>query len=106
MKDVKTMLFLFAALTLAFAFSPALAQEEGELLVMEGKLMQVDPDAQVITLRTETGAEVEFHYSAATEVQGSEEGVAGLAGSAGNQLRVHYLSSDGIFVAERIEVIG
>ena len=68
--------------------------------------MKVDADAKTITIKGADGVETEFAYSAATEVPGGRDGVAGLATKSGSKVTVHFTSDMGKKTATKIEVAG
>jgi hypothetical protein len=75
-------------------------------LSAKGELVKVDADAKTITIKGADGVETEFAYTAATEVGGGREGVAGLATKSGSKVTVHYTSDMGKKTATKIEVAG
>ena len=70
----------------------------------KGELVKVDDAAKTITIKGADGVETVFAYSAATEVAGGREGVAGLATKAGTKVTVHFKSEAGTKTATKIEV--
>ena len=79
-------------------------QGEPELLSVQGELISVNPDLQLLVIRTAENVEVEFHFSEETEVAGSDETVAGLATMSGSQVTVHYRAEGEDLKAVKIEV--
>lgn len=107
MQKVNHLLMSLPILFLVLGTSPALAAfEQDESFVSEGQLVGVDPDAWTITIETEAGMQIDFKYSEATEISGTEEGVEGLAGQTGTHVRVHYRVEGDTFVADKVEVVG
>lgn len=80
------------------------AQEE----MAEGQLLRVDPDAQTLAIQAADGSEQEFRYDDQTQVEGAEEGVAGLATKTGSQVTIHFTAEEAeqAPLATRIEVAG
>lgn len=72
----------------------------------KGELVKVDADAKTITIKGADGVETEFAYSAATEVSGGPDGVAGLAAKSGSKVKVHFTTDMGKKTATKIEVSG
>ena len=72
----------------------------------KGELVKVDADAKKITIKGADGVETDFAYSAATEVEGGRDGVAGLATKSGSKVTVHFTSDMGTKTATKIEVAG
>ncbi len=56
----------------------------------KGDLMSVDADAKTLTIRDADGTSMEFKYTDATKVTGSQRGVAGLATMSGESVTIHY----------------
>jgi Cu/Ag efflux protein CusF len=82
---------------------PAPGQQQMELKA-EGELVSVDTDARKLTIKTSTGAELEFSYDASTTVVGAQEGAAGLATRTGSQVVIDYEQDGRDKRATRIEV--
>jgi|SwirhirootsSR3_FD_contig_91_319613_length_509_multi_20_in_0_out_0_1 hypothetical protein len=72
----------------------------------KGELVKVDADAKTFTIKSADGVETEYAYTAATDVAGFREGVAGLATKSGSKVTVHFTTDMGKKTATKIEVAG
>lgn len=72
----------------------------------KGELVKVDADAKTFTIKGADGVETEYAYTAATDVAGFREGVAGLATKSGSKVTVHFTNDMGKKTATKIEVAG
>ena len=86
--------------------APMAEPKADKALTAKGELVKVDADAKTITIKGADGVETEFAYSAATEVPGGRDGVAGLATKSGSKVTVHFTSDMGKKTATKIEVAG
>ena len=87
--------------------APSAAEPRAEkALSAKGELVKVDDAAKTITIKGADGVETEFAYSAATEVAGGRDGVAGLATKSGSKVTVHFTTEMGKKTATKIEVSG
>lgn len=87
--------------------SAVVAQEQPasqDLKVASGELISVDPDASLITIRTEDAEELQFRYDDATEIIGGGGTTEGLATMNGKQITVHYRVEEEQATAVKIEV--
>jgi hypothetical protein len=82
------------------------ADRADKAMTAKGELVKVDDTAKTITIKGADGVETEFAYSAATEVAGGREGVAGLATKSGSKVTVHYTTDMGKKTVTKIEVSG
>ena len=71
---------------------------------VKGEVVKVDSEAKKITIKGADGVETHFAYTAATEVGGGQEGVAGLATKTGTKVTVHFKTDAGTKTATKIEV--
>lgn len=69
-----------------------------------GQLTRIDPSAHSIWMKGPDDKEMTFTYTDQTQVVGGENGIQGLAGKTGTQLRVTYHEDNGTNLATRIEV--
>lgn len=97
-------LAVFVALVMVLGAAPYLAAQESA--PVQGQLVSVDTEAQSLIVQTEAGEQVEFRYTAETQVTGAEEDVAGLASMSGANVTVHSAvdADSGARVATSIEV--
>jgi Cu/Ag efflux protein CusF len=79
-------------------------QQQARASTARGELVKVDADAKMITIKNAEGAEQQFAYNDKTEVQGAQDGVAGLATKAGTKVTVHYTEEGSTKLATRIAV--
>jgi Cu/Ag efflux protein CusF len=87
--------------------APSAAEPRADkAMTAKGELVKVDADAKTITIKGADGVETEFAYSAATEVPGARDGVAGLATKSGSKVTVHFTNDMGKKTATKIEVSG
>ena len=101
----------FLTLCLAVA-TPALAQQQNDqgrqqqaqVEVAEGELLEVDPDTRTISVRVPGGGELEFNYTNETVITGSDEQTQGLATIEGAHVRVFFTRSDEAYTATRVVV--
>ncbi len=70
----------------------------------QGELVKVDTDHQNFTVKLENNQEMEFEYNADTKVEGSQNGIQGLASDSGTKVVVYYRDESGKRVATRIEI--
>jgi hypothetical protein len=84
--------------------APAPMQRAAKADKVKGELVKVDDAAKTISIKGADGVETVFAYSAATEVAGGRDGVAGLATKAGTKVTVHFTSEAGTKTATKIEV--
>lgn len=102
---------VFTLMALAFAVllvaQPLIyAQEKGaEQKTFEGQLTKVDATAKSISVKPNTGPEMQFMYDEQTQVLGPVKDVQGLAQTRGTNLKVTYRQEKGSNLATRIEVI-
>ncbi len=90
----------------ATATAPAPMQRASKAETAKGELVKVDDAAKTISIKGADGVETVFAYSAATEVAGGRDGVAGLATKAGTKVTVHFTSEAGTKTATKIEIQG
>ena len=87
--------------------APSTAEPKADkAMTAKGELVKVDADAKTITIKGADGVETEFAYTAATDVPGGRDGVAGLATKSGSKVTVHFTSDMGKKTATKIEVSG
>ena len=79
-------------------------QQQAQVEVVEGELLEVDPESRTISVRAPGGAEVQFAYTNETVVTGSEEQTQGLATIEGAHVRVFVTRSDEAYTATRVVV--
>jgi Cu/Ag efflux protein CusF len=82
----------------------AQAQAQARTSTARGELVKVDADAKMITIKNAEGAEQQFAYNDKTEVQGAQDGVAGLATKAGTKVTIDYTEEGSTKLATRIAV--
>ena len=104
---------LFAALLTGFAAASPPAdqqndrgreQRQAQVEVVEGELLEVDPESRTLSVRAPGGAALEFAYTNETVITGSEEQTQGLATIEGAHVRVFFTRSDESFTATRVVV--
>ena len=87
--------------------APSAAEPRADkAMTAKGELVKVDADAKTITIKGADGLETEYAYTAATDVAGFREGVAGLATKSGSKVTVHFTTDMGKKTATKIEVAG
>ena len=87
--------------------APSAAEPRADkAMTAKGELVKVDADAKTITIKSADGVETEYAYTAATDVAGFREGVAGLATKSGSKVTVHFTTDMGKKTATKIEVAG
>lgn len=69
----------------------------------QGKLVEVDVDAQTLAIEQEDGTRLTFHFDESTEVMGAE-GVQGLANNQGTWVKIQYHVEDSENYATSIEI--
>jgi hypothetical protein len=105
MKNIqKSVLAVLSAVVMVIGSGQFLSAQEPAMLT--GELISVNTEASVITVRTEAGDELEFRYTAQTEVTGAQESVEGLATMSGATVTVHHSYDEDTksHTATRIEV--
>lgn len=107
------LLLLSLALALRLAAAPpALAQQpndqdrgqQAQVEVVEGELLEVDPDTRTISVRAPGGGELEFTYTNETVITGADEQTQGIATIEGAHVRVYFTRSDEAYTATRVVV--
>ena len=88
---------------------PAQPAVAAQAMRAEGELTKVDATAKTIAIKNDKGEELQFKYTDATVVTGSDAKVAGLATMAGTPVTIHYTKIElpgepAADVASRIEV--
>lgn len=99
------------ALCLAAA-APALSQQQndqgrqqhGQVEVVEGELLEVDPDSRTISVRAPGGGELQFTYTNETVITGADEQSQGIATIEGAHVRVFFTRSEDAYTATRVVV--
>jgi hypothetical protein len=71
---------------------------------VQGVLTNVDADAKLITIKPAEGAEVQFQYDEATQIEGAKTGAAGLASMKDAQVTIHFKEDGKAKLATRIIV--
>lgn len=77
-------------------------------MVFQGSLVQVDPDAKTLVVKSGEGGEekeLQFTYTEATEILGAESTAEGLAGRSGESVKVTYTVDQGVNHANRVEIL-
>ena len=106
-------LVLHAGLALCLAAAvPALAEQQNgqsreqqaQVEVVEGELLEVDPDTRTISVRAPGGGELQFNYTNETVITGSDEQSQGIATIEGAHVRVYFTRSDEAYTATRVVV--
>ena len=72
--------------------------------MVTGELQRVDTTDQTFSIKDTNGEEVQFRYDSNTQVEGSSQGVQGLASKTGTLVTVHYEERSGQKVATKIEI--
>lgn len=84
---------------------PKFAGASGPGKVFVGELSKVDATVKAIFVKgTEPNREMIFFYDDQTEVIGADEGVRGLTGNTGAQLKISYRDERGLNLATKIEI--
>lgn len=111
MPFVKRALIALAAVLLIAAAIPTFAQDSGgaraqqpAASVASGELVKVDTSAKTIVIKTESEPQMQFSYTDATKITGSDKGAAGLATMTGSSLTIRYTKKGQDNVATEIEV--
>ena len=79
-------------------------QETNAMLTATGELVDVNADTSTIRVRKSDNSEMEFSYSAETEILGADKGLSGLATIKGSEVTVHYTLHGKTNAAAKIEV--
>jgi len=74
-------------------------------MVFQGSLVQVDPDAKTLVVKSADEKEMQFTYTDATEIVGAENTTQGLAGKSGESVKVTYTVDQGVNHANRVEIL-
>ena len=98
----RTVFSIVATLLVLGVVTPTLGAAQGETAVFEGTLLQVDTQAQRLSVEASDGSQMAFDYTADTQIVGAADSIEGLAAASGTQVRVHY---DANATAIRIEVL-
>ncbi|HLV02023.1 MAG TPA: hypothetical protein VKZ59_12190 [Acidobacteriota bacterium] len=75
---------------------------ESDYREIQGEVISVSPDDQTLTVRTDTGEEIQVTYNTETKVTGSQEGTQGLATVQGSRVRVRY--EEGVMENTAVEI--
>jgi len=87
------------------AASPAPAAEsKAESKSVQGELVKVDVDKKVLKIKAAGDKEMEFRFTAATEVTGESRNVEGLATKTGTKVSVDYLGEGKNMLATKIAI--
>jgi len=96
------------AIILVVGMTPLLAQAQDQAhqaaLTADGELMRVDVEAMTFAIKAADDQELQFRYTAETEVAGEAAGIEGLATMSGTLVHVEYQAQDGVAVATKIEI--
>lgn len=68
----------------------------------EGQLLRVDAQQKLLWIKMIDGKEMQFSYNEQTQVEGTQDGVEGLARMSGRNLTVQYQSVGGTNTAVKI----
>lgn len=79
-------------------------QQQAQVEVVEGELLEVDPDSRTISVRAPGGGELQFNYTNETVITGADEQTQGLATIEGAHVRVFFTRSDEAYTATRVVV--
>jgi hypothetical protein len=79
-------------------------ETEQAVRTLEGELIWIDPQEEVLMVAADDGREVEFVYDGWTEIVGADEGVHGITGS-GTRVEVEYEMGFPTNRAKRIEIL-
>ncbi len=109
MRTIRTFMVLAAVLLISGALSAQGQDKSGgarqeKSSVASGELVKVDTAARTIVIRTESGPQMQFSYTAETKVVGAEKGVAGLATMTGTPVTVEFTKHEQTNLAKEIEV--
>jgi hypothetical protein len=109
MRTIRTFTVLTAVLLVSGVLSAqgqdkSRAQTHDKSSVARGELVKVDTAARTIVIRTESGPQMQFSYTAETKVVGAEKGVAGLATMTGTPVTVEFTRHEQTNLAKEIEV--
>lgn len=91
----------------SFAQSSSDTQQKPDtnaMLTATGELVDVNADARTIRVKKADNSEIEFSYSAETEIIGADKGLSGLATLSGSEVTVHYTLHGKTNSAAKIEV--
>lgn len=79
-----------------------------EMDTVTGELVQVDPDAMTLTIKSADDTSWTFRYNSDTELSGGQSGVAGLATEAGTLVTVYFeadaADDESVRTAKKIEM--
>jgi hypothetical protein len=96
---------MLLVLPLAYGQDKAAPPAQAAEKVFQGQLTKVDSSAKWIMVKGTGDQEMQFEYTDATQIIGSEKNVQGLAGKTGTELKVTYREAAGKRTATRIETV-
>ena len=96
---------MLLVLPLAYGQDKAAPPAQAAEKVFQGQLTKVDSTEKWIMVKGAGDQEMQFQYTDATQIVGSEKNVQGLAGKPGTDLRITYRESGGKNTATRIETL-
>ena len=74
-------------------------------IVFQGSLVQVNSEAKTLTVKNADNKEMQFAYTEATAVVGSDNTAQGLAGKSGETVKITYTVEQGVNRANKIEIL-
>lgn len=74
-------------------------------MVFQGTVVQVDPDAKTLVVKSAEEKEMQFTYTDATEIAGAENTTQALASKSGESVKVTYTVDQGVNHANRVEIL-
>lgn len=106
-----------ALLALAIGTAPVMAQApapapaqppapgaQARATMVQGELVRVDADKQMLWIEGADGKEIQFRYTAATEVSGEAQNVEGLATKTGTRVTVEFRVEGSEAIATKIVI--
>lgn len=104
-------LVLAVGVSPAFAAAPAPPQAQAQARatsqksqMIQGELVSVDPMKKTLTVKTSTGEQEQFAYTAETVITGATSDPAGLATASGSNVTVEYTEEGTSRTATKITV--
>jgi hypothetical protein len=99
---------LFVSLVTLGLTEPVAAQQAGQseavVPTFSGQLTKIDVTAKMITVKGSEDKEMVFSYSDETQILGADDGIQGLTGKTGADVKVSYRDDQGTTRATKIEI--
>lgn len=104
-KVAMTVFSIFVLMATPFILGTTEKKQQAEAqLQAQGELLRVDPDSSTLTIKSESGQEIEFSYNESTAVMGADQDAAGLATVTGSNVKIEYRVENDQKIALKIHV--